>query len=167
MMYRGGDLMRQNRIRPALGRLLFLLALVSTLTACAPDRHPADVVGDILAEAPVSFPAGMVESRLSDDTLATLFGATAVSEEMAAVESYCIYMASRNGPVEIALFQCYAASGTRAVSRMLLRRSDLLAPYLPDGISARVAVLGRHVILAVCEDPDAAIAAARRSLRGS
>ena len=159
--------MRQNRIHPALGRFLFLLALVSTLTACAPVRHPADVVGDILAEAPVSFPAGMVESHLSDDTLITLFGATAVSEEMTAVESYCIYLASRNGPVEIAFFQCYGASGAHTVSRMLLRRADLLAPYLPDGTSAQVAVLGRYVILAVCEDPDAAIAAARRALRGS
>jgi len=126
----------------------------------------ADVVGEILAEAPVPFPAGTAESRLSDGTLTTLFGETALSEEMKTVEDYCIYMASRSGPAEVAVLRCYAASDSRTVSRMLLRRADLLKPHLPDGTSAKVAILGRYVILAVCTDPDAVITAAKRAIRG-
>ena len=90
---------------------------------------------------------------------------------MDSVEDAAFFLAY-SAPFEMAVFLCASASDTDGVSRMCTKRLEALkstyttsdsTESIPALENARIVVRGRWVILCVCEDPEAALRAFRRT----
>lgn len=168
------------RFRFVLPLLILTLILIAT-AGCVPKNSasPAQALDAMLGtESPL--PAGRIYSLSpaktaevpSDSLLAALFGSSSsLPPAMDSVEDAAFFLAY-SAPFEMAVFLCASTSDTAGVSRMCTKRLEALkstyttsdsAESIPALENARIVVRGRWVILCVCEDPEAALRAFRRT----
>ena len=160
--------------------LLCLLLLMPALLSC---RHREATLAEGVAamqKAEKPSPAGRLyvlsappddPAHPSDSLLAAMFGEGNASLPAAFdhVEDAAFFL-SYTDACELAVFDCDNADGPREVSRMCLRRLDLLRHYRTGDTDAamlqkaQVVIRGNLVILLISKDPEGALRALRRTL---
>ncbi|MBQ8432931.1 MAG: hypothetical protein IJX28_08625 [Clostridia bacterium] len=157
---------------------LVLLCLPLLLAGCGAKPPDAAAAMEALCQSQASLPAGQIyvlsaptddAAHPSDTLLSALFGNGRMPIALDLVEDAAFFL-SYASPCELAVFYCKTADGTEDVAKMCLQRLDTLKHYWTDDASvallerAGVTVRGTLVLLYVCNDPDAALRAFRRTL---
>lgn len=158
---------------------LFLIFCLFSLSACSRHSPAPEQVLCALVEAEIGLPPGQIylsdaEAHegvyISDDMISSLYGNGELPWQLSLVQDYGIFLSSAQHPCEFAAFLCYSRSDTDQVATMCHARLDALrahyngTDYASYMQNARVAVVGRYVLLLVSSDADHAIDAARRVL---
>lgn len=158
---------------------MLILCCLLLSVGCAPDSPAPEQVLAALVEAEIGLPAGQVYlasaeahevSYLSDGMICDLYGNGELPWQLSLVQDYGIFLSSAQHPCEFAAFLCYSRSDTDQVATMCHARLDALRAHYngTDFASytqnARVAVVGRYVLLMVSSDAENALRAARRVL---
>ena len=158
---------------------LFLIFCLFSLSACAKDSPAPEQVLTALVEAEIGLPPGNMylshaeaheDSYLSDDMICDLYGNGELPWQLSLVQDYGIFLSSAQHPCEFAVFVCYSRSDTDQVATMCHARLDALrahykgTDYASYTQNARVAVIGRYVLLLISSDAEHALRAARRVL---
>lgn len=158
---------------------ILLLCILLLPMGCARQEVSVEQVLLALTESEVGLPPGQIclshsephrDSYLPDELMAALYGKGEPPWQLALIENYGIFLSTAQHPCEFAVFRCYAKSDTDAVAAMChARLDDLRAHYkgtqyasYPE--SARVVIMGKHVLLLVSADPQAAQQTAKRVL---
>ncbi len=159
--------------------LCCLLCCILCFAGCARQLPSPDRVLCALTDAEIGLPPGQTylasaqaheTAYLSDDMFSTLYGKGELPWQLSLVEDYGIFLSTAQHPCEFAAFLCYSRSDTDLVAAMCQERLDLLrahyngTQYASYTQGARVAVVGRYVLLLVSSDADHALDAARRVL---
>ena len=161
------------------GLALLILCCLLLSVGCAPSSPAPEQVLCALTDAEIGLPAGQLylsraeaheATYLSNDMLSTLYGNGELPWQLSLVEDYGIFLSTAQHPCEFAAFLCYSRSDTDLVAAMCHERLDLLrvhyknTQYASYTQGARVAVVGRYVLLIVSSDAENALRAARRVL---
>ena len=159
--------------------LCCLQCCILCFAGCARQLPAPDRVLCALTESEVGLPPGQIylasaqphqAAYLSDDMIASLYGNGELPWQLSLVEDYGIFLSTAQHPCEFAAFLCYSRSDTDLVAAMCHERLDLLrvhyknTQYASYTQGARVAVVGRYVLLLISSDADHALNAARRVL---
>ena len=147
---------------------------------CAPSSPAPEQVLCALTDAEIGLPTGQLylsraeaheATYLSDGMISTLYGNGELPWQLSLVEDYGIFLSSAQHPCEFAAFLCYSRSDTDLVATMCHARLDALRAHYKGTDydasytqNARVAVIGRYVLLIVSSDAEHALRAARRVL---
>ena len=158
---------------------LLLIICLLLLAGCARQEPLPEQVLSALTDAEVGLPAGQVylssapedsEQYLPSDLISALYGQGEPPWQLALIEDYGIWLSNAQHPCEFAVFRCYARSDTDLVAAMCHARLDALcvhyknteyAPYLQN---AKVAVIGKYVLLLVSSDAQHALQIARQTI---
>lgn len=158
---------------------LFLIFCLFSLSACSHHSPTPEQVLCALIEAEIGLPPGQIylvsaeaheDSYLSDDTISDLYGNGELPWQLSLVQDYGIFLSSAQHPCEFAVFLCYSRSDTDQVATMCHARLDTLrahykgTEYESHTQNARVAVVGRYVLLIISSDAENALRSARRVL---
>lgn len=158
---------------------LFLIFCLFPLSACAKDSPAPEQVLSALVEAEIGLPPGQIhlasaeaheDAYLSDDMICDLYGNGELPWQLSLVQDYGIFLSSAQHPCEFAAFLCYSHSDTDRVATMCHARLDALRAHYTDTDfasytqNARVAVVGKYVLLIISSDAEHALRAARRVL---
>ena len=161
------------------GLALLILCCLLLSVGCAPSSPSPEQVLTALIEAEIGLPPGNMylshaetheAAYLSDDMICDLYGNGELPWQLSLVEDYGIFLSSAQHPCEFAVFVCYSRSDTDQVATMCHARLDALrahykgTPFASYTQNARVAVVGRYVLLLISSDADHALNAARRVL---
>ena len=161
------------------GLALLILCCLLLSVGCAPSSPAPEQVLCALTDAEIGLPTGQLylsraeaheATYLSDGMISTLYGNGELPWQLSLVEDYGIFLSSAQHPCEFAVFVCYSRSDTDQVATMCHARLDALrahytgTPFASYTQNARVAVVGRYVLLIVSSDADHALNAARRVL---
>lgn len=162
-------------------RLLALLMLsILFLSACSREQTvcPEQVLTS-LTEAEIGLPAGQIylsgadqtqESYLPPEVMAALYGQGEPPWQLSLIKDYGIFLSTVQHPCEFAAFLCYSHSDTDDVAAMCQARLDALYIHYKDTSyetytqNARVAIIGKYVLLIVSSDSEHALDTARRAL---
>ena len=119
---------------------------------------------------------GAVRARIASDALlVAAFGKSELSNEdhdfssflYALVDDGALRFSTGDAPCEYAVFHCVSRSGTEHVTALLLERKEALrrqyrdSEHAPSVEQAQVVVIGRYVVLALCDDAEVAVEAAK------
>ena len=158
---------------------LMLLCCLLVSVGCSRHSPAPEQVLVALAKAEIGLPPGQIylasaeaheAAYLSDDMISDLYGNGELPWQLSLVEDYGIFLSSAQHPCEFAAFLCYSRSDTDQVATMCHARLDALRAHYKgtDFASytqnARVAVIGRYVLLLISSDAEHALRAARRVL---
>ena len=159
----------------------FLLTISLLLPLCGCGRAvTAGEVLDAMCASQSDLPAGQIywksaspgEAGYADrELLAALYGEGELPPEFEVINDFAIRLCTFTEPCELAVFQCVSARDAYDVAQMCLRRAGRLKiscretehAAMVDG--AQVSVIGKIVLMAICNDPTSAIAAGRRAGR--
>ena len=145
--------------------------LASMLAAMEDTAQPLPDGITRLTAADPSSPAYLTETFL-----AALYGPSArglleaEENQSPAVSDVALFLSMTAYPCELAVFLCADSDTARAVARMCRSRVDTVArgygetPWAQEAANGRVTVCGNYVLLALCEDPEATLDSAIRSL---
>ena len=163
-----------------LGTAFFLLLyMLFSLVGCGRKASSPEEALRAMCESQPTLPAGHVYvlSAPSDDAkhpsdlwLSAIFGKEAPPPALSLVED-AAFFSSYRGECELAVFLCKTADDTDAVSQLCLQRLNILEHYW-EGVEKSntsprkggVTVRGKWVILYLCDDPEGALRAFRRTL---
>ena len=157
--------------------LCCILALL--FFGCAGKKRTPEEVLEAVCRSQNNLPAGRIYvlSAPSDDAkhprkgwLASAFDQDLLRAALPMVED-AAFFSSYTHACEFAIFHCQNTKGAAAVSRLCLQRLNTLKLYW-EGVedldtplqNAGVTVRGSWVILYLCQDPEAALRAFRRTL---
>lgn len=158
---------------------ILLLCVLLLSAGCAGQRVPAEQVLLALTRGEVGLPPGQIylsaserheASYLPSELISALYGKGELPWQLALIEDYGIFLSTAQHPCEFAVFRCYAKSDTDAVAAMCHARLDVLrahykgTQYASYTESARVVIMGKHVLLLVSADPQAAQQTAKQVL---
>ena len=161
------------------GLALVMLCCLMLSVGCAQQSPAPEQVLTALIEAEIGLPPGNMylshaeaheDSYLSDDMICDLYGNGELPWQLSLVQDYGIFLSSAQHPCEFAVFVCYSRSDTDQVATMCHARLDALrahykgTDYASYTQNARVAVIGRYVLLLISSDAEHALRAARRVL---
>lgn len=160
--------------------LVFVLAFTLLLPCGCAGRSvmPGELL-HALTSAEIGLPAGQIylsdagedeEEHVPEDLMAALYAQGEPPWQLALVEHYGIFLSTAQHPCEFAVFLCYARSDTDLVAAMCHGRLDDLRAFYKDSEyasylqQARVAVIGKYVLLLISADAQHALDTARRML---
>jgi hypothetical protein len=135
------------------------------------------------AEQPLSTPTqGVARARIASDALlVAAFGESELSNEdndfsfylCPLVDDGALRFSTGNVPCEYVVFHCISRTDTEHVATLLLERKEALrrqyrdGEYAPSVEQAQVVVIGKYVVLALCDDVETAVAAAESAIAKS
>ena len=172
--------MKKSPLRKRFGINLFCVffSLILLLSGCAGKSiTPKDVMLAVCRSQP-PLPAGRLyvlcapsddAEHPSDEWLTSAFDKDLLRAALPMIED-AAFFSSYTHACEFAVFLCKSTKGAQAVSRLCLQRLNTLKLYW-EGVeetdtplqNAGVTVRGSWVILYLCEDPEAALRAFRRT----
>ena len=179
--------------KPPLYTLTLILLIttilpITTLTSCArPPKNAYEILSAMTQTQP-NLPAGQTyrggaaaaanghaddghtnDGHADDELLAVLYGEGSLPCEFEVINDYAIRLSGFAAPYELAVFCCVSSKDAYDVAQMCLRRAEALrisgreTPWESITEGARVCLWGRYVLMAVGDDPLAAIEAGRRA----
>lgn len=125
---------------------------------------------------------GVARARIASDALLiAAFGESELSNEdnnfsshlCTLVDDGALRFSTGNVPCEYVVFHCISRSDTEHVSALLLERKEALrrqyrdGEYAPTVQQAQVAVIGKYVVFALCDDVETALDAAASAIAKS
>ena len=160
--------------------LAFLMLSILLFSACSREQSvcPEQVLLS-LTEAEIGLPAGQIylsgadqtqASYLSPEMIATLYGQGEPPWQLSLIKDYGIFLSTAQHPCEFAVFLCYSHSDTDQVAAMCQARLNALCIHYKDTSyqaytqNARVAIMGKYVLLLISSDAEHALDVARRAL---
>ncbi len=157
--------------------ICFLLLILLFPTGCTQSNATPEQILRALTRAEIGLPAGKLylasaaqdeEAYLSPELISAMYAGGELPWQLSLCEDYGIFVSSAQHPCEFAVFLCYSRSDTDLLSAMCQVRLDALRAHYKDTAyahytdSARVAVVGRYVLLLVSSDPEHALKVARQ-----
>ena len=160
-------------------RIMIIAILFFSLTACTQHEATPEQVLSALTEAEIGLPPGQIylarsekhePAYLPEDLICSLYGNGELPWQLSLVEDYGIFLSSAQHPCEFAAFLCYSRSDTDLVATMCHTRLDTLRAHYKGTKfesytqNARVAVIGKYVLLIISSDAEHALSAVGRVL---
>ena len=160
-------------------RYLSLFFLVFCLFACESATQTADVL-NTMCDTQSALPAGQIyrmdavpgEAEYADEELlAVLYGNGILPPEFDVINDFTIRLCGFAEPYELAVFQCVSQRDAYDVAQMCLRRAERLqircreTEYAELANGAQVRIVGKYVLMAVCDDPIAAVDAGGKAAK--
>lgn len=149
---------------------IFCLLLVLSVCSCGRVRvPPIAALGEALACC--QLPSGTVYTRSGEEGGADLTGEMqdrlfdGGEDALRGAQSFALYLSARERVCEAAIFYCYSAGEAKKIAELCLARGEELKRY-DGGILSQVAVKGKYVLFAACEEPDTVVSALGRALKG-
>lgn len=166
-------------------RLLSVFLLLPMLASCFGGKAPeTSEVLSAMTSAQSSLPAGNYYTTksspgapdyLSDSVFAALYGSGESPAVMKRTESVSAYISSGLYAFEMAVFLCVSERDTAEIADLCLSRIELMRTFYNTNArrlsldmsakenidNAKVSIIGRYVIMAVCGDAKRAVEAAK------
>ncbi len=157
---------------------ILLFSVLAVFCSCDNDANVREVISAISASCP-NAPAGKVyfsdaelgeDEYISDQLISALFGNGTYPSEFETIESYALRISSFTTPCEYAVFKAKTIDDTAEIAAMCRKRIDAVQTLVNRGgkdeektvaESATVFITGRFVLLAMTEDNETVIDAAK------
>ena len=161
-------------------RFFFLLLILPLCLIACDTPAQTHAVLTAMCSSQSTLPAGQVyrmeaapgeAEYAEDELLSVLYGNGSLPSEFEVINDFSIRLCGFAEPYELAVFRCVSTRDAYDVAQMCLRRADRIqiscreTPYSALVDNARVCILGKYVLMAICDDPLSAIAAGRQAAR--